>query len=91
MRPEPSQRIVSRSFLGALGAAVLFTVAHAALIRIGRDVSWSAAFAVAATNATLWFVVAPLAMLFGRRLGGERRSPFWQIAFFSCCIRSTML
>jgi uncharacterized protein (DUF305 family) len=86
MRSGPFQRIVSRSFLGALGAAALFTVAHAALIRIGRDVSWSAAFAVAATNAALWFIVAPLAMLLGRRLGGERRSPLWQIVLGAVCV-----
>jgi len=53
MRSEPSQRIVSRSFLGALGAAALFTLAHAALIRIGRSVPWPDALTVAATNATL--------------------------------------
>ena len=86
MRSEPSQRIVSRSFLGALGAAVLFTVAHAALVGIGRDVSWGAAFAVAATNAALWFVVAPVAMLFGRRLGGARRSPLPQIVLGAACV-----
>jgi hypothetical protein len=38
MRSGPFQRIVSRSFLGALGAAALFTVAQAALFRNGRDV-----------------------------------------------------
>ena len=47
MRFETSQRIVSRSFLGALGAAVLFVAAHAALIRAGRDTSWGAALDVA--------------------------------------------
>ncbi|MFL5618280.1 MAG: DUF305 domain-containing protein [Gemmatimonadaceae bacterium] len=86
MRSEPSQRIVSRSFLGALGAAALFTVAHAALIRIGRHVPWEAAFTVAVTNAALWFVVAPLAMLLGRRLGGGARSHLWQAALGVACV-----
>jgi len=86
MRSEPSQRIVSRSFLGALGAAALFTAAHAALIRIGRDVPWSAALAVAATNAVLWFIVAPLAMLLGRRFGGESRSHLAQALLGAMCV-----
>ena len=86
MRSEPSQRIVSRPFLWALGAAALFTVAHATLIRIGRDVPWADAIAVAATNATLWFVVAPLAMLLGRRIGRGARSPLWQAALGVACV-----
>jgi uncharacterized protein (DUF305 family) len=85
MRSEPFRRIVSRSFLGALGAAVLFTVAHAVLIRI-REVSWTAAFAVAATNAALWFVVAPLAMLLGRRLGGQGRAYLPQLVLGAACV-----
>jgi uncharacterized protein (DUF305 family) len=86
MRSEPSRRIVGRSFLGALGAAALFTVAHAVLIRLGRDVAWGAALAVAATNAALWFIVAPLAMLLGRRLGGEERHHLPQIALGAACV-----
>ena len=78
MRSEPSRRIVSGSFLWALGAAALFTAAHAALVRIGRDLPWPSAVAVAATNAALWFVVAPLAMVLGRRLGGGTRTHVWQ-------------
>ena len=58
MRSEPSQRIVSRSFLGALGAAALFTVAHAALIRIGRNVPWADALTVAATNQSIPSIAA---------------------------------
>jgi len=86
MRSEPSSRIVSRSVLGALGAAVLFSVAHAALIRVGRDVPWGPAFAVAATNSALWFVVAPLAMLLGRRLSGGIRPHLWQAALGVVCV-----
>ena len=86
MRSEPSRRIVSRSILGALGAALLITAAHAALIRIGRDVPWSAALAVAATDAALWFVVAPLAMLLGQRLGDRTRSHAWQAALGVLCV-----
>ena len=86
MRSEPSQRIVSRAFLGALGAAGLFTVAHAALIRLGRDVPWADALTVAATNATLWFVVAPLAMLLGRRLGKGARSHLGQAVLGIACV-----
>jgi uncharacterized protein (DUF305 family) len=86
MRAEPSQRIVSRSFVGALGAAALFTVAHTALIRLGRDVPWSAALAVATTNAVLWFIVAPLAMLLGRRLGRKGWSHLPQIALGAACV-----
>jgi uncharacterized protein (DUF305 family) len=86
VRSEPSQRIVSRPFLGALGAAALFTVAHAALIRIGRDVPWDGALAVATTNAGLWFVVAPLAMLLGRRLDRGSRSHLWQAALGLACV-----
>jgi uncharacterized protein (DUF305 family) len=86
MRSEPSSRIVSRSFLGALGAAALFTVAHASLIRLGRDVSWGSALAVATTNTALWFVVAPLAMLLGRRLGGSERSHLWQAGLGVVCV-----
>ena len=86
MRSEPSRRIVSRSFLGALGAAALFAVAHAALIRIGRDLPWPSAFAVATTNTALWFVVAPLAMVLGRRLGGGTRTHLWQAALGIACV-----
>jgi len=86
MRSEPSQRIVSRSFLGALGAAALFTLAHAALIRIGRSVPWPDALTVAATNATLWFLVAPLAMLLGQRLGRGARSHLWQVVLGVACV-----
>ena len=85
MRSEPSRRIVRRSFLGALGAAALFTVAHAALIR-GRDLSWTSAFAVATTNVALWFVVAPFAMVLGRRLGGASRAHLWQAALGVGCV-----
>ncbi|HEU4722228.1 MAG TPA: DUF305 domain-containing protein [Gemmatimonadaceae bacterium] len=86
MRFEPSQRIVSRSFLGALGAAVLFVAAHAALIRAGRDTSWGAALAVAGTNGVLWFVLAPLAMWLGRRMGGATRGLAWQAALGVVCV-----
>jgi len=86
MRSEPSRRIVSRSFLGALGAAALFAVAHAALLRIGRDLPWPSAFAVAATNVALWFVVAPFAMVLGRRLGGHARAHLWQAALGVGCV-----
>ena len=86
MRSEPSRRIVSRSFLGALGVAALFAVAHAALIRIGRDLPWPSAFAVAATNVALWFVVAPCAMVLGRRLGGGTRAHLWQAALGVGCV-----
>ena len=87
MRSEPSRRIVvSRSILGAVGAAALFVLAHAALIRAGRDTSWAAALAVAGTNGALWFVIAPLAMLLGRRLGGATRSLAWQAALGLVCL-----
>ena len=86
MRSEPSRRIVSRSFLGALGAAALFAVAHGALIRIGRDLPWPSALAVAGTNVALWFVVAPLAMVLGRRLGGGTRTHLWQAALGIACV-----
>ena len=80
MRSEPSRRIVKRSYLWALGPALLFVAAHAALIRAGRDTGWGAALAVAGTNGVLWFLVAPLAMLLGRRLGGGIRGLAWQAA-----------
>src|SRR5688572_4551806 len=86
MRSEPSRRIVSRSFLGAVAAAVLFVAAHAALVRAGRDTSWGAALAVAGTNGALWFVVAPLAMLLGRRLGGGARRLAWQALLGLVCV-----
>ena len=86
MRSQPSRRTVSRSFLGAVGAAVLFLAAHAALIRAGRDASWGAAIAVAGTNVALWFVVAPLAMLLGRRLGAGTRGLAWQAVLGLVCV-----
>ena len=86
MRFEPSRRIVNRSYLWALGAAVLFVAAHAALIRAGRDTSWGAALAVAGTNGVLWFVVAPLAMLLGRRLGSGTRGLAWQAVLGALCV-----
>ena len=86
MRSEPSRRLVSRSFLGALSAAVLFVLAHAALIRVGREASWYAAFAFAATNGALWFATAPAAMLLGRRLGRGGRTLAWQIALGVACV-----
>ena len=86
MRSEPSRRIVKRSYLWALGAAVLFISAHAALIRAGRDTSWSAALAVAGTNGALWFGVAPLAMLLGRRVGGASHGLAWQAALGLVCV-----
>jgi uncharacterized protein (DUF305 family) len=69
-----------------LCAAVLFTAAHAALIGLGRDTTWAAAFAVAATNGALWFAVAPLAILLGRRLGGSSRAIGWQAAIGVLCV-----
>jgi uncharacterized protein (DUF305 family) len=86
MRYDPSRRFVSRSFLGGLGAAALFVAAHAALIRMGRGAPWGAALSVAATNAALWFVVAPLAMLLGRRLARGSRSLPWQAALGALCV-----
>ena len=86
MRSEPSPRLVRRSVLGVLCAAVLFTAAHAALIRVGRGATWSAALAVAATNGALWFAVAPLAILLGRRLGGARRALAWQVTLGALCV-----
>ena len=86
MRSEPSRRIVSPSFLGVAGAAVLFVAANAALIRAGRDTSWGAALAVAGTNAALWFAIAPLAMQLGRRLGGATRGLAWQAALGLVCV-----
>jgi uncharacterized protein (DUF305 family) len=86
MRSEPSRRIVYRSLVGALGAALLFVAAHAALIRAGRDTGWGAALAVAGTNGVLWFLVAPLAMLLGRRLGGGIRGLAWQAALGLLCV-----
>ena len=86
MRSEPSRQTISRSFLGAMAAAVLFVAAHAALIRAGRDTSWGAALAVAGTNGVLWFIVAPLAMLLGRRLGGATRGLAWQSALGLVCV-----
>jgi uncharacterized protein (DUF305 family) len=49
-------------------------------------VPWSSAFAVAATNAALWFVVAPLAMLLGRRVSGGTRPHLWQAALGVVCV-----
>ena len=86
MRVEPSRRIVKRSYLWAFGAAMLFVAANAALIRAGRDTSWNAALAVAGTNGLLWFVVAPLAMLAGRRLGAGTRGLAWQAALGLVCV-----
>ena len=86
MRSEPSRRIVKRSYLWAFGAVLLFVAAHAALIRAGRDTSWSAALAIAGTNGALWFGVAPLAMLLGRRLGGASHGLAWQTAFGLVCV-----
>ncbi len=86
MRSEPSRRIVRRSLLGALGAAALFTVAHAALLRIGRGLPWLSALAVASTDTVLWFVVAPLAMVLGRRLGGATRTHLWQATLGIVCV-----
>lgn len=86
MRSEPSLRLVRRSVLGVLCAAVLFTAAHAALIKIGRDTTWAAALAVGATNGVLWFAVAPLAILLGRRLAGAKRSLVWQAVLGALCV-----
>jgi hypothetical protein len=86
MRFEPSRRLVSRTFLGALCAAALFVVAHAELIRLGRRAGWEAALAFAATNGALWFAVAPAAMLLGRRLGRGPRALAWQIALGVVCV-----
>jgi len=86
MRSEPSRRIVRRSLLGALGAAALFTVAHAALLRMGRGLPWLSALAVASTDTVLWFVVAPLAMVLGRRLGGATRTHLWQATLGIVCV-----
>ena len=86
MRSEPSRRIVGRSFLGIVVAAIVFVAAHAALIRAGRDTSWGAALAVAGTNGVLWFGIAPLAMLLGRRLGGGTRGLAWQATLGLICV-----
>jgi len=60
MRSEPSPPVVHRSFFGALAAAGTFVLAHAALLRLGRDAPWSAALAFAATDGVLWFAAAPI-------------------------------
>ena len=86
MRFEPSRRLVSRTLLGALAAGVLFVVAHAALIRVGRRAGWDAATAFAATNGALWFLVAPGAMLLGRRLGRGRHALAWRAALGIACV-----
>jgi hypothetical protein len=80
MRSEPSRPVVHRSFFGALVAAGTFVVAHAALLRVGRDAPWSASLAFAATDGILWFVAAPLAMALGRRLARGGRALPWQLA-----------
>jgi len=80
MRSEPSPPVVHRSFFGALAAAGTFVLAHAALLRLGRDAPWSAALAFAATDGVLWFAAAPLAMALGRRLARGGRALPWQLA-----------
>jgi len=80
MRSEPSPPVVHRSFLGALVAAGTFVLAHAALLRVGRDAPWSASLSFAATDGILWFVAAPLAMALGRRLARGGRALPWQLA-----------
>jgi uncharacterized protein (DUF305 family) len=85
MRSRPSPARLIRSALGALAAATLFIVAHAALIRAGTGVSWSGALAFAGVDGVLWFLAAPLAMALGRRLGGERHRLRWQIALGVLC------
>jgi uncharacterized protein (DUF305 family) len=76
---------VIRSALGALAAATLFVVAHAALIRAGAGVSWSGALAFAGVDGVLWFLAAPLAMALGRRLGGATHRVRWQLALGVWC------
>ena len=80
MRSEPSPPVVHRSFFGAIAAAGTFVLAHAALLRLGRDAPWSASLAFAATDGILWFVAAPLAMALGRRLARGGRALPWQLA-----------
>ena len=80
MRSRPSPARLIRSAIGALAAAALFVVAHAALIRAGTGVSWRGALAFAGANGVLWFLAAPLAMALGRRLGGATHRVRWQTA-----------
>ncbi|MDB4883358.1 MAG: histidine kinase internal region [Gemmatimonadetes bacterium] len=80
MRSETSPTPVGQLLRGTIATGVLFVAAHAALIKLGKEVAWPQALAFAATNGLLWFIVAPLVMLLGRALGRGRRIVFWQVA-----------
>jgi uncharacterized protein (DUF305 family) len=85
MRFRPSPAGAARTALGALAAAAVFVVAHAALLRAGAGVSWAGAFAFAGTDALLWFVAAPAAMAIAARIGGGVHHLRWRIVLGLAC------
>ena len=87
MRFETSTRSFARTLPGVVAAGCVFALAQSALIGIGKDVAWTQALGFAATNAALWFLAAPAAMLLGRSLGrgSGARSIAWQIAIGAPC------
>jgi hypothetical protein len=85
MRSETSSSAFGRALPGVVGAGGAFALAHAVLIKVGKDVDWPAALAFAATNGVLWFLAAPAAMLAGRALGRGARAIPWQVAIGLLC------
>ncbi|MEO8563467.1 MAG: histidine kinase [bacterium] len=87
MRSQTSARWFVRTLPGVVAAGCMFALAHASLISIGKDVAWMRALAFAGTNAVLWFLAAPAAMLLGRSLGGSSgvRAIAWQVALAAVC------
>jgi hypothetical protein len=87
MRSQTSSSSFVRTLPGVVSAGCVFALAHAALIGVGKDVAWTQALGFAATNAVLWFLAAPAAMLVGRALGrgSGARSIAWQVAIGCVC------
>jgi hypothetical protein len=87
MRSQTSSSSFVRTLPGVVAAGSVFALAHAALISVGKDVAWTQALGFAGTNAVLWFLVAPAAMLFARALGrgSGARSIAWQVAIGVAC------
>jgi len=87
MQFETSTRSYLRTLPAVVAAGAVFALAHAALIVLGKSVTWAQALGFAATNALLWFLLAPAAMLLGRTLGrgGGVRGIAWQAVLGILC------
>ena len=85
MRSETSSRSFSRALPGVAAAGCVFVLAHAVLIKVGKDVDWPAALAFAAANGVLWFLAAPAAMLAGRALARGAGAIAWQVVIGLAC------